>query len=1055
MKTKDTDSTGAGVAQPLAGAAGRLRHSILSATLLLLLAVLPAEADTLYWDMNGTDSGCGNVGGTWSTGGGTWNTGVAGSSSLDVWEDGDLATISAGNDGTGTWTITISGTVKTPRITYGGSLHTGNYGGLVSIAGGVLHFQDVATGHITYSTGHSTVGERTISSQISSDVLDTGFSVGSSLGGDYVTIINNTANNWHGACDIRSGTVKLGAAGVIPDGSVVQTAGGGGILDMAGYCETVKSIVGSVTVNHNNCTLTINAPSGEVYSGVISGTGNLIKNGTGAWTMTGINTYSGYTDVNAGNLILTGSLASGDVDVVSGATLSGTGTVYGPADIQSGGTLSPGLSSAPVGTFTLGSVPTLSGTVAMDINKSGATLTSDKVELTTGTLTYGGTLKVTASGDTLALGDTFNLFDASAFAGSFTLDLPGLPTGLVWDTSTLLVDGTIAVVCSGTLTADAGADQTVFQGGEGGAAVLGGSPTASGGSGSGYTYSWSPTAGLSDPTAANPTAAPTSTTIYTVTVTDSHGCASPGDSVTVTVRDPVKVCIGTSKEILLNGETGSSIQWQSSANNVDWSDLSGKTGKPLNTDPITGTTFFRAKVTSGTCAPAYSTPLLIKLTQGPLTWTGGDDNWDFSTPGLWLDGESFGVRFCDSYVTYLDDSASDATPAITLDAAVSPASVANNSTKDYTISGTGKISGGGGLTKLGTSTLTLNTVNDYEGTTTVSGGTLLVNGAIGSGAVTVQTGATLGGGGTIGGDINVGDIIVQSGGTLAPGESDTATDTLTIIGSKNVTLNKDSTTVVQVDRNEGSELSDLVTGIGTFTAGGTLQVDNLDPEDEFEAGDEFQLFTAGTYAGEFAGIGPANPNGDPDLAWDTVALKTEGLLRVHNSPKAKRVDYYRAKGTSFKIPFSPTMFAAEDADQDPVALESYQTPAKNGGKVTTTSSTLRYEPVNNDHDEFEFSVTDGRGGKGNAIFYVWVKDYVGKVTITDTGGYGKKISFYGIPGYCYIIERSPEVDPPVWTPQATVKPNTAGLVEWDDPAPLTEKAFYQSRTLKVGETCPP
>ncbi|HOC57265.1 MAG TPA: autotransporter-associated beta strand repeat-containing protein [Verrucomicrobiota bacterium] len=1049
MKTTHANLMGGQLAQAFTAGAVRCGRGLLAATAFLLLAVLPAEADTLYWDMNGTASGCGNVGGTWSTGGGNWNSGIAGSSSMDVWEDGDLATISAGNDGTGTWTITISGTVKTPRITYGGSLDTGNYGGLVSIAGGVLHFQDVATGHITYSTGHSTVGERTISSQISSDVLDTGFSVGSSLGGDYVTVINNTANNWYGACDIRSGTVKLGAAGVIPDGSVVQTAGGGGILDMAGYCETVKSIVGSVTVNHNNCTLTINAPSGEVYSGVISGTGNLIKNGTGAWTMTGINTYSGYTDVNAGNLILTGSLASGDVDVVSGATLSGTGTVYGPADIQSGGTLSPGLSSAPVGTFTLGSVPTLSGTVAMDINKSGATLTSDKVELTTGTLTYGGTLKVTASGDTLALGDTFNLFDASAFAGSFTLDLPGLPTGLVWDTSTLLVDGTIVVACDGTLTANAGADQVVFRGGEGGAAALGGSPTASGGSGSGYIYSWSPTAGLSDPTAANPTAVPASTTIYTVTVTDANGCEAPSDSVTVTVRDPVKVCIGTSKEILLNGETGSGIQWQSSANNVDWSDLSGKTGKPLNTDPITGTTFFRAKVTSGTCAPAYSTPLLIKLTQGPLTWTGGDDNWDFSTPGLWLDGESFGVRFCDSYVTYLDDSASDATPAITLDAAVSPASVANNSTKDYTISGTGKISGSGGLTKLGSSTLTLNTVNDYSGATTVGGGRLLVNGAIGSGAVTVQTGATLGGhNGVIGGDLTV-----QSGGVLDPGA---AAGTIGLLKSdgKNVTLNSGSTTKVQVNRNGGSSLMDQVTGIGTFTAGGTLEVANLGAD--LLPGDEFTLFSAGTYnpAGEFT-ISPEYPNDDTELAWDTKALKERGVLGVHRHPKANQVDHERAIGTSFKIYLSPKMYAATDADGDPVELQSYQTPAHNGGIVTTDSTRLFYQQVNNEHDYFDFSVTDGRGGKGSARFYVWVKDYVGKVTISDTAGGGKKISFYGIPGYCYIIERTPEANPTDWTTQATVKPNTAGLVEWDDPAPLTEKAFYRSRTLKVGETCPP
>jgi hypothetical protein len=52
---------------------------------------------------------------------------------------------------------------------------------------------------------------------------------------------------------------------------------------------------------------------------------------------------------------------------------------------------------------------------------------------------------------------------------------------------------------------------------------IGGSLTASGGSGSGYTYLWSPATGLNDATLANPTASPTSTTTYAVTVTDASG----------------------------------------------------------------------------------------------------------------------------------------------------------------------------------------------------------------------------------------------------------------------------------------------------------------------------------------------------------------------------------------------------------------------------------------------------------------------------------------------------------------------------------------------------
>jgi hypothetical protein len=80
-------------------------------------------------------------------------------------------------------------------------------------------------------------------------------------------------------------------------------------------------------------------------------------------------------------------------------------------------------------------------------------------------------------------------------------------------------------------TADAGPDRTINFGGSVG---IGGSPTAIGGTPP-YTYSWTPTTGLNNPTIANPIASPTSTTIYTVLVTDNNGCTDT-DSMTVTVQ---------------------------------------------------------------------------------------------------------------------------------------------------------------------------------------------------------------------------------------------------------------------------------------------------------------------------------------------------------------------------------------------------------------------------------------------------------------------------------------------------------------------------------------
>jgi len=61
-----------------------------------------------------------------------------------------------------------------------------------------------------------------------------------------------------------------------------------------------------------------------------------------------------------------------------------------------------------------------------------------------------------------------------------------------------------------------------------------------------YTYSWSPTTGLSDPTSPVPMASPTTTTTYTVSVTDTNNCTLTG-SVTVVIltslAQPISITI--------------------------------------------------------------------------------------------------------------------------------------------------------------------------------------------------------------------------------------------------------------------------------------------------------------------------------------------------------------------------------------------------------------------------------------------------------------------------------------------------------------------------------
>lgn len=77
---------------------------------------------------------------------------------------------------------------------------------------------------------------------------------------------------------------------------------------------------------------------------------------------------------------------------------------------------------------------------------------------------------------------------------------------------------------------------------------IGGAPTASGGSGN-FSYAWSPSAGLSSTTAANPLASPNLTTTYTVLVTDLITGCTGEEEVTVEVVIPQNLTIS------INGST--------------------------------------------------------------------------------------------------------------------------------------------------------------------------------------------------------------------------------------------------------------------------------------------------------------------------------------------------------------------------------------------------------------------------------------------------------------------------------------------------------------------
>jgi len=185
--------------------------------------------------------------------------------------------------------------------------------------------------------------------------------------------------------------------------------------------------------------------------------------------------------------------------------------------------------------------------------------------------------------------------------------------------------------------------------------------------------------------------------------------------------------------------------------------------------------------------------------------------------------------------------------------------------REYPGSGSGT-TGPLNLLKTGPALLRLTGASSYTGTTTVSAGTLQVDGWLNTGSVMAQNGATLAGAGELDGSVTV-----QNGGRLAPGGS--GVGLLTI----NNSLNLSGTAVVELSKTGVALSNDRVTGLTTLNYGGSLLVTNIGAG-SLTAGDSFTLFTASSYSGAFTNL--TLPPLSAGLLWDASNLVVNGSITV-------------------------------------------------------------------------------------------------------------------------------------------------------------------------------
>lgn len=348
----------------------------------------------------------------------------------------NVAAICLGTNNAGTGVFNLSGT-GTLEMTGTGTLQIGRSSstttsstGIFNQTGGTATINNMAMGG---ANNASTTSQLNLTGGTFTAVGFTALAAGS---GSIATI------NIGGSADVTLPAFPT-ARGA---GSTANISFDGGVLRPAASSSSYMGGLDSATIQDGGLTIDVAAGRDIAISQALlthgsSTGGGLIKLGDGILALSGVNTYTGPTLVNAGSLGLdTGAEidASSAVTVAASATFGGVGTAAGT--LASSGTISPGVPILnPVGELTTGPATLSAGALAIEVSD----ITADKLTSTGAVSLTGATLMVS---ELLAPAATtaYTIVEGASVSGVFAS--PSLPPGysLAYTSNSVVLNFTAA-----------------------------------------------------------------------------------------------------------------------------------------------------------------------------------------------------------------------------------------------------------------------------------------------------------------------------------------------------------------------------------------------------------------------------------------------------------------------------------------------------------------------------------------------------------------------------------------------------------------------------------